>query len=111
MFVSVLLWFSCSNAVMTSDKLTYLFGRIIPSLSLIFSMVLRFVPRFKTQIQVISNAQKCIGRGVDEGSILTRAKNGIKILSMLTTWALENGITTADSMHKGSKVQKLNRRG
>ena len=98
MFVSVLLWFSCSNAVMTSDKLTYLFGRIIPSLSLIFSMVLRFVPRFKAQITVISNAQKCIGRGVDEGSILTRAKNGIKILSMLTTWALENGITTADSM-------------
>jgi len=98
MFVSVLLWFSCSNAVMTSDKLTYLFGRIIPSLSLIFSMVLRFVPRFKAQITVISNAQKCIGRGVDDGNILTRAKNGIKILSMLTTWALENGITTADSM-------------
>lgn len=98
MLASVLLWFSCSNAVMTSDKLTYLFGRVIPSLSLVFSMVLRFVPRFKAQIQVIGNAQKCIGRGVDTGSILTRAKNGMKILSMLTTWALENGITTADSM-------------
>ncbi len=98
MLSSVLLWFSCSNAVMTSDKFTYLFGRVIPSLSLVFSMVLRFVPRFKAQIQVISNAQKCIGRGVDKGSILTRAKNGMKILSMLTTWALESGITTADSM-------------
>ena len=98
MLASVLLWFSCSNAVMTSDKLTYLFGRVIPSLSLVFSMVLRFVPRFKSQIQVIGNAQKCIGRGVDKGSLITRAKNGMKILSMLTTWALENGITTADSM-------------
>ncbi len=98
MFASVLIWFSCSNAVMTADKFTYLFGRVIPSLSLIFSMVMRFVPRFKAQIKVIADAQKCIGRGVDSGSVLTRAKNGIKILSMLTTWALENGITTADSM-------------
>nr|WP_319490081.1 energy-coupling factor transporter transmembrane component T [uncultured Caproiciproducens sp.] len=98
MFASVLLWFSCSNAVMTSDKITYLFGRAAPSFSLMFSMVLRFVPRFKAQILVISNAQKGIGKGADTGSIAVRAKNGIKILSMLTTWALENGITTADSM-------------
>lgn len=98
MLSSVLLWFSCSNVVMTSDKFTYLLGRLIPSLSLVFSMVLRFVPRFKSQIRVISNAQKCIGRGADSGNVLTRAKNGVKILSMLTTWALENGITTADSM-------------
>lgn len=98
MFAGVLIWFSCSNIVMTSDKFTYLFGRVIPSLSLIFSMVMRFVPRFKTQVKIISDAQKCIGSGVDSGSVLTRAKNGMKILSMLTTWALENGITTADSM-------------
>lgn len=98
MFASVLLWFSCSNAVMTSDKITYLFGRAAPSLSLMFSMILRFVPRFKAQTRVIGNAQKGIGRGADTGNIITRAKNGIKILSMLTTWALENGITTADSM-------------
>ncbi len=98
MFAGVLVWFSCSNVIMTSDKLIYLFGRVIPSISLIFSMVLRFVPRFKEQILVISDAQKCIGRGADTGNLLTRAKNGMKILSMLTTWALENGITTADSM-------------
>lgn len=98
MFASVLLWFSCSNTVMTSDKFVELFGGVIPALSLIFSMVMRFVPRFKAQVRVISNAQKGIGRGTDTGSILTRAKNGMKILSILTTWALENGIITADSM-------------
>ncbi len=99
MFASVLLWFSCSNTVMTSDKVIELFGGILPSLSLLFSMVLRFVPRFKAQAAVIANAQKGIGRGADSGNILTRAKNGMKILSMLTTWALENGVITADSMH------------
>jgi len=98
MFITTILWFSCYNAVMTSDKFIYLFGRVIPALSLIFSMVLRFVPRYINQIKVISNSQKCIGRDVSQGNILKRAKNGIKILSIMTTWALENAIETADSM-------------
>lgn len=98
MFVAIICWFSCYNVVMTSDKFIYLFGKIIPGLSLILSMVLRFVPRYKAQIKVISNAQKCIGRDVSNGNILERAKNGITILSIMTTWALENAIETADSM-------------
>ena len=98
MFISVIIWFSCYNAVMTSDKFIYLFGKMIPALSLILSMALRFVPKFKAQIKVISNAQKCIGRDVSNGNILARARNGVKIISILITWALENAIETADSM-------------
>lgn len=98
MFTSVIFWFSCYNAVMTSDKFIYLFGRIIPGLSLIFSMVLRFVPKYKAQIKVISNAQKCIGRDVSNGNVFRRARNGVKIISIMITWALENAIETADSM-------------
>lgn len=91
-------WFSCFNAVMTSDKFIYLFGRVIPALSLILAMVLRFVPKFKAQIKVISNAQRCIGRDVSNGSLMQRAKHGLTILSIMVTWALENSIETADSM-------------
>ena len=98
MFVTVIIWFSCYNIVMTSDKFIYIFGKILPALSLIFSMVLRFVPRYLAQIKVISNAQKCIGRDVTQGNLLARARNGITILSIMTTWALENAIETADSM-------------
>lgn len=98
MFISVILWFSSYNKVMTSDKFIYIFGRIIPSLSLILSMVLRFVPRYIAQIKIISDSQKCIGRDVSQGNIFRRAQNGIKILSIMTTWALENAIETADSM-------------
>lgn len=98
MFVTVIIWFSCYNVVMTSDKFIYIFGKILPALSLIFSMVLRFVPRYLAQIKVISNAQKCIGRDVTQGNLLARARNGITILSIMTTWALENAIETADSM-------------
>ena len=98
MLVTVISWFSCLNDVMTSDKFVYLFGRIIPALSLILSMALRLVPRFRAQIKIISNAQKCIGRDVSNGNILQKAKHGIKILSIMITWALENAIETADSM-------------
>jgi ABC-type cobalt transport system, permease component CbiQ and related transporters len=98
MFASVLTWFFCSSAVLTADKIIYLFGRTVPSLSLVFSMVMRFVPRLKAQAKVIADAQKGIGRGTASGSVITRAKNGLNILSMLTTWALENGIVTSDSM-------------
>jgi energy-coupling factor transport system permease protein len=98
MFISVILWFSSYNAVMSSDKFIYLWGRLIPGTSLIISMVLRFVPRYKAQIKVISNGQKCIGRDITNGNIIVRAMNGIKILSIMTTWALENAIETADSM-------------
>ena len=51
MLVSVLNWFSCYQVVMTSDKFIYLFGKAIPAVSLILSMVLRFVPRFKNQMR------------------------------------------------------------
>ena len=96
--ISVISWFSCYNFVMTSDKFVYLFGRIIPALSLILSMSLRFVPRFKAQLKVISNAQRCVGRDVSNGSIFKRIRHGIHILSIMITWALENAIDTADSM-------------
>jgi energy-coupling factor transport system permease protein len=98
MLIAVISWFNCYNTVMSSDKFVYLFGRIIPSMSLVLSMTLRFVPRFAAQIKIISNAQKCIGRDVSNGGITQRARNGITILSIMITWALENAIETADSM-------------
>ncbi len=98
MFGAVALWFSCYNAVMTSDKFLYLFGRIIPALSLVLSMALRFVPRFRAQLRRISDGQRCLGRDPGSGNILERARHGLRILSILTTWALENAIETADSM-------------
>ena len=98
MLTTVLLWFSAFNRVMTSDKFIYLFGKIIPALSLILSMTLRFVPKFKTQLQVVTDAQRSIGRDVSSGSVFSRVKTAIVIFSIMITWALENAIETADSM-------------
>lgn len=98
LLASVMCWFSCYNAVMTSDKFVCLFGRIIPSLSLLLSMCLRFVPKFKAQIKEVSNAQRCVGRDASNGKLLLRARHAIHILSIMVTWSLENAIETADSM-------------
>lgn len=98
MLVTVTIWFSCYNKVMTSDKFIYLFGRVIPTLSLLFSMTLRFVPRFRHQLSVIALGQRSIGRDVTQGTVIQRARHGLKILSIMTTWAMENAIETADSM-------------
>lgn len=98
MLLNAVLWFSCYNEVMTSDKFIYLFGRIIPSTSLIFSMVLRFVPNYKLQIKKIEQSQRAIGRGVVGKGFIEKLKNSLKIFSIFLTWALENAIETADSM-------------
>ncbi len=95
---AVLLWFRCYNRVMTSDKFVYLFGRVIPALSLVLSMALRFLPRFRRQLQAAAEAQRCLGRDVSSGKLLHRLRTAMKIFSITLTWALENAIRTADSM-------------
>ena len=98
MIASVICHFSCYNEIMTSDKFMYLFGKIIPAMSLIISMTLRFVPKFSQQLRVVVNSQRCMGRDVSSGSFIKRIKNGLNILSIMITWALEGAIDTADSM-------------
>ena len=98
MIIGVILHFSSFNEVMTSDKFIYLFGKVIPALSLVFSMVLRFVPMFGKQIKNVADSQRCVGRDVSDGGIIKRAKNGLAILSVMVTRSLENAIDTSDSM-------------
>lgn len=98
MLASVVLWFSSYNEIMSSDKFVYLFGRMIPALSLVLSMALRFIPKFKSQMDVVAEAQSCIGRDTKTGSVIRRVSNAIKIFSIMVTWSLENAIETADSM-------------
>ena len=97
MIGSVICWFSCYNRIMTSDRFIYLFGRVIPSLSLIFSMILRFVPRFGAQIKRIYGAQKAL-YGEEGENFRVRARAGLRSFSAMIDWALENSIQISDSM-------------
>ena len=90
------LWFMGWNAVMTSDKFVYLFGRILPSLSLTLSMGLRFVPRLLRRTCEVAQAQK-LARPAERGWLAGIRRAG-RVVSIVVTWALENALDTADSM-------------
>ena len=105
MFVSVLVWFSGYNLVMTKDKFLYIFGRSFPLMSLTLSMILRLIPIYKRKLEQIICARECIGKNMsilnkrsDIRDKIKAAENGGVIVSALTSWALEGGIITADSM-------------
>ncbi len=98
MLMAVIIHFTAYNEIMTSDKFIYLFGRIIPSLSLVISMTLRFVPTFLARLREIKAVQKTLGISMSEGSIIKRVRSAIRIFSILITWSLENAVETADSM-------------
>ena len=98
MIATVMLWFANFSRVITSDKFIYLFGRIIPAMSLVLSMTLRFIPKFKAQMALTVDAQKSIGRDISHGSLWHRTKIAVTVLSIMITWSLENAIETADSM-------------
>lgn len=97
MVLAVLYWFSSFTQLMTSDKLLYLFGKLSPKLALVLSMGLRYVPLFSKQTVKINQTQTALGLYKDD-NIIDRYKGGLRVFSVMITWALENGIITADSM-------------
>ena len=98
MLVAIIMWFVSYNIIMTSDKFIYLFGAIIPALSLLLSLTLRLVPTFKDQLDRVIMGQRGLGRDPSQGSLVQRVGSGLLILSIMVTWALESAIDTADSM-------------
>ena len=98
MMASVIMWFSCYNEIITSDKFLYIFGKTMPSIALMVSMTLRLIPKLISQTKIIANSQKTVGLDYSEGSIKMKIKSSMRILSILVTWALEDAVQTADSM-------------
>ena len=90
-----IVWFNCCNTVFTTDKIIYLFGRVIPSLSLLVSMTLRFVPRFKEYLQATAQVQRAME---PPKNTLAALRQALTAFSATVSWAMEQSIVTADSM-------------
>lgn len=87
MLCAILLWFSSYSKVLTTDKFVYIFGRFSPTLSLILSMTIKFIPQFQKyfteNLALQPNKKlKCI----------------LKSFTATTTYCLETSIITSDSM-------------
>ena len=95
---AVITWFFCYNAVMTTDKFVYLFGKVIPSLGLVISMTLRYVPRFRAKLTEVNEAQSAFWSEHEKKKVSEKVKNGLHVFSAMLTWSMENAVETADSM-------------
>ena len=84
------------QAVLTADKITYLFGRIAPALALLLSLTLSFVPRLRRRLEETDRAQR--GLLGQPRRRLDKVGWGAALLSSLLGWSLENAIETADTM-------------
>lgn len=100
------MWMSCVYAVFSSDKVVYLLGRVSPGLSLFLSLLLRLVPEMRVQARRIHVAQQGIGRGVRQGHIFRRLRNGLRIFSILVTWTVEALAAASESMQSRGSGRK-----
>lgn len=98
LLITVLAWFGSYSEIVTSEKLLYLFGSLAPSLCMMFTMVLRFVPDYQRKAGQIKEARVGIGKAGSEVKWSKKAESGLMVVSALTTRALEGGVVTADSM-------------
>ena len=97
MIVAVLYWFRIFSRIMTGDKLLYLLGGLSPGLSLVVSMALRYVPLFGRQWRRGQATQRALGLYREDDPVAA-LRGRLRVFSVMTTWALENGVITADSM-------------
>ena len=95
---TVIMIFSCIFAVVSADKVVYLFGRISPKLSLFLSIILRFVPRVKQRAKRIELSRRGIGKGCGQGNPWQMLLHTCGFLSILITWTLEDFVESAASM-------------
>ena len=96
LLLSVLLWFRCYTAVMTSERSLFLFSRIAPSLTLLLRLSLRFVPAFHLALQRTRDAQTALlGPPETKKEALRRAFSAVRIR---LRDALQTAADVADAM-------------
>ena len=97
MLSSAYLWFNLFQLFCDSEKLIYIFGKTLPTLGLLISMSLHYIPTLRQRLAVIRDAQRGMGRGEQRG-LIEQIKQKGKEFSILISWSLENAIDNSDAM-------------
>lgn len=98
MLLAVLLWFQCYQKLMTQEKFLYLFGRILPTLALMVSMILKLIPQSQYKVHCIEQAQAGLAGGHGNATRRQGLHRAVRTASILVSWSMEDAIETADSM-------------
>lgn len=92
MLGAVIMWISNYSSVITSEKFLSVFGRFMPNLALLFSMVLSFIPRLRKNATEINDARLLLDNNE------SKIKKSIYSFSALITLTLEESIEISNSM-------------
>lgn len=91
MLLCVIFWFKSFNMIFDSEKILFLFGKISPKISLVFSMALHFIPNFTRYFNEVLAVQKS-----------SECKSKLKLytgcFSSVITHSIESSVDTSDSM-------------
>ena len=96
--IGLCIGFYCFASVFTADELTALFSRAMPVISVMLSMILRFIPLFVRRFKKINETRKALGKGTAAPGLLGKLKELAVIFTILIGSALEGSLITADSM-------------
>lgn len=97
MILSIAFWSKSYIDLVSTDKIIYLFGSIIPRLAIFVSMVFRFMPMFKKQLKKVNQAQKTLGFYTSD-SITDRVIGGIRVFKSTFISELELFFSKTDAM-------------
>lgn len=90
--IGVIFWFKCFNKIFDSERIIYLFGKLFPSLGLVISMTLNFIPGLLRHFKEINGTLKI------NDTNRFRLKRYLKSFSAVITDSMEGAIITSDSM-------------
>lgn len=98
LLLAIIQWCSCLHVLISSDKMMYLFGKTVPSVGLMISMIVRYVPLLRERYAQIHEGQAGLGRTIKKEGLPIRGRQYLKEISILIAWSLEASIETSASM-------------
>lgn len=97
MIATVIYLFQNFQRAVSSEQFFYLFGKRFSKVTLILSLVFRFIPLLNQYFQELNQVQQIVQR-TRKKCFKERALCGLDLFGNLFSWSLENAMDTADSM-------------
>ncbi|HHU53488.1 MAG TPA: energy-coupling factor transporter transmembrane protein EcfT [Clostridiaceae bacterium] len=95
--LTILLWFTCFNSLISADQILIIMGKSFPTIGLSLAMIIKFIPdTIKQGREVLLNQKAMLGKQELTGN--QKVKFAARMITVLLSWSMENSLETADSM-------------
>lgn len=97
LFATIFLLFQNMHEALGSNAWNYLFGGKFPKMTMILTLIFRFIPLYTAYYQELSDMQQCL-KNSSAQRFKGRVAINLALFSHLFSWSLENAMDTADAM-------------